>query len=235
MVLPSRYLKGNFTHVEFDWPHEDCEADLVNGRRFYETPHGMFPSVTTVLSHRPKEGIKEWVDRVGVDEAERIKRIASERGTRVHDLCETYIKNESINVREVNAFDLLSLKTLIPLMEKHIDNVRMTEVCLYSKFLGVAGRVDLIAEWDGVLSVIDWKTSLREKKKEWIDDYFRQESAYCVCFEEMTGVPIKRMVTVISNDADPPQYFVEDRDRWIHSFISLKDQFYREVEIPDSF
>lgn len=215
----------NFNHVippEF----QELVTETIDGKRFYVTPKGKkYPSVTTVSSFATAKDIKKWRERVGEEKANKISTQASTRGTKVHQLCEDYLNN-NIDYKEGHMpVNIQAFNSIKPLLDKHINNIVMQECPLYSDYLEVGGRVDCIAEWDGVLSVIDFKTSRKTKKKEWIKGYMMQESAYCVMFEERTKIPIKQIVTVITVDDEDPQVFVEDRDNYIWDFIEIRKQF----------
>ena len=221
-------FQGEFEHNIADIHHLDRVT--LHGIRHYNTPIGPLPSVTTVLSSVIKDGLLAWEDRIGFAAAERVRTQASGRGTRVHDICERYVGNEVINPRSIQPANYLLFKSLRPLLDKNITNVRGIEATLWSKYLKVAGTVDLVANWDGVLSIIDYKTSKREKKEEWVDGYFMQEAAYAVAWEELTGEPIQQLVTVVANESAPPQIFVDKRDNWIYGFINIRKEF----QIDDS-
>ena len=204
----------------------ELETETVNGKRFYLTPDGRkYPSVTTVSSFHSAKDIQKWRKRVGEETANKITTQAATRGTAVHKLCEDYINNVEDYTKGHMPINVHAFNCLKPLLDNHIDNVVMQECPLYSNYLEVGGRVDCIADWDGKLSVIDFKTSRKAKKKEWIGGYFMQESAYCVMFEERTKIPIKQIVTVVYVDDDEPQVFIEDRDNYIWEFIELRSQF----------
>jgi genome maintenance exonuclease 1 len=116
-----------------------------------------------------------------------------------------------------------------PVLEQRIGRVLAQEVPLYSNHLGLAGRVDCVAEFDGRLSIVDFKTSSKPKNKEWIHNYFMQEAAYAIMFEERTGTPIVDLVTIIVNDLDDePQVFQEKRDRWIDPLFDTIEQYHAE-------
>ena len=203
--------------------------DTVQGEtgRFYKTPTGLlYPSVTTVLGHSGKESLLEWRKRVGEEEADRISRRAADRGTKMHKLCEDYINNVPVQREDFLSWDMFT--SLRPILDNNLDNVHMQEVPLYSDYLQVAGRVDCVAEWDGKLSIIDFKTSTKPKRREWIQNYFMQASAYAVMYEELTGTPISRLVIVIAVENEEPQVFMEKRDDHIHGFIRLRES-YREA------
>ena len=214
-----------FNHVD---PPEikELETESVDGKRYYKTPDGkLYPSVTTVVGIKVAQGIKEWRQRVGEEEARKITTKASVRGTKVHQLCEDYINNVPDYRAKHMPVNLESFDSIRPVLDQKIDNVVMQEVPLYSHYLEVGGRVDCIAEWDGTLSVIDFKTSKRLKEKSKIDNYFMQASAYCVMYEELTKTPIKQIVILIAVDDEEPQVFIEDRDNYIHEFIKVRESY----------
>lgn len=192
--------------------------------RFYQTPSGLsYPSVTTVTGQLGKDAIIAWRKRVGDEEANRISARAAARGTRVHTLCEYYLKNSP---REPNMFDQEIWTSILPELRK-INKVHCLEAPLYSHHLQVAGTVDCIAEWNGKLAVIDFKTSARVKTREDISNYFMQCAAYAVCFEERTGIPVSKLVIIMGVDNEEPIVFEEHRDDWIGGFIDLRNQLIR--------
>jgi len=194
---------------------EELIAETTSSGRTYTTPEGnKYPSITTCLSVLSREHIMAWRARVGEERANRVSAKAAGRGTRVHQMCEDYINN-CLDINKYTPADKETFWSIQPILDKNIGLVRGQEVPLYSDYLGVAGRVDCVAEWDGRLSVIDFKTSTKPKKKEWISNYFMQASAYCVMFEERTQIPIDKIVIVVAVDGEPPQVFVEKRDNYI--------------------
>ena len=198
------------------------KTENVNGKRIYVTPDGdKYPSITTILSEFNKAAIQKWRKRVGETEANKISGKASRRGTSVHSVCESYIKNEDgfLDGQTPNIIELF--KTIEPFLER-VDNIHGVELALYSKHFGVAGRTDLIAEFDGVLSVIDYKTSNKIKKKEWCESYFAQGAFYGIAYEELTKIPVSQVVIVIAVDNEHPQLFVEKRDDWVDKIWEAK-------------
>lgn len=207
---------------------EELIAETTSSGRTYITPEGnKYPSITTCLSILSRESIKKWREKVGEEEANRISGRAAGRGTRVHKMCEDYLNN-CLDINKYTPADKQTFYDLQPILDSHIGLVRGQEVPLYSNYLGVAGRVDCVAEWDGRLSVIDFKTSRKLKKKEWISGYFMQASAYCVMFEERTGIPIDKIVIVIAVDGEPPQVFEEKRDNYIEDCARTIIQYKNE-------
>lgn len=204
-----------FEHVKVDLGYDDLDAVTSETGRLYETPDGVkYPSITTVLSILSEEGIRKWKERVGEEEAAKISYRASTRGTAVHEIIEKYIDNIESFKDGYTPNIIASFLAVKPILDNRIRRVFAQEAPLYSKHLGVAGRVDCVAEFDGVLSIIDFKTSRKLKKKEYITNYFMQESAYAIMWEERTGMPIVQLVTIIAVDDEMPQVFIEHRDNW---------------------
>jgi hypothetical protein len=218
-----------FNHVEHGYALTELEADTTDNGRFYTTPSGeILPSITTVLSVQNKSGLDAWRKRVGEEEANRVMNQASLRGTAVHQLAEDYVNNEKDWSKGAMPANVFTFNTIKPVLDEHMDNIWIQEAPLYSERLSVAGRVDCIAEWDGVLSIIDYKTSKRPKPRKYVESYFIQEAAYAAMFLERTGVPIKQIVTVIAVDDNEPQVFVEKTMDHLHKFVSLRAKFKQE-------
>lgn len=198
-----------------------------NGTRFYVTPSGVkLPSVTTVVGAKKKQAIMEWRNRVGEQEANRISRIATGRGNRVHNLAEKYLKNEKIDWVSEMPDSVVMFRSLIPSMQR-INNIHYIEQSLWSEKIGLAGRVDLIAEWDGTLSVIDFKTSKKIKTKEDVPEYFAQCTAYSAMYEEHVGVPIEQIVIIMAVEDEKPLIFVEKTQDHLNNLLE-HIEFYRK-------
>ena len=212
----------------------EMETVTTDRGRKYKTPEGIdLPSITTVLSILSRASIAAWRKRVGEEEANRISHRASTRGTKVHEIIEKYIDNDE-DYKEGYTPDVIeSFLIMKPILDGFIGTVYAQEAPLYSTHLGVAGRVDCVAEFDGKLSIIDFKTSRKKKRKDWIKNYFMQEAAYAVMWEERTGQPIAQLVTLISVDGeDKPQIFVEQRDNWIKPLKDTIAQWNEENSSP---
>ena len=201
----------------------------VDGKRLYETPDGSFyPSVTTITGQMTKKAIQEWRARVGEVEANRVTKVASARGTSIHKLCEHYILGTMDDVKLMP-----SNKEMFDAMSTHladkVDNIKCVEGFLYSNFLRSAGQVDCIAEYDGKLSVIDFKTSKKKKPEAWIQNYFVQAAAYSFMFEERTNLQIPQLVIMIGVDGeDEPQVFTKntkERNQYLLQFLDLRKQY----------
>lgn len=183
-----------------------------NGRRMYETPSGVqYPSVTTVTGLRGTKEIVEWRKNVGEEEANKISSRAAKRGTQIHSLCEDYLNNKPVSI---NIFDKELWESFSPLLDR-IDNVHCLEGMLFSHHLQVAGTVDCIAEFDGILSVIDFKTSRRVKELEDIPNYFIQTAMYAVSYAEMLGYQPKQLVVLMAIDNEEPRVFTQPTTKWI--------------------
>jgi len=200
-----------------------------DGRRFYKIPVSgeRLPSVTTVLGAQKKAGIMAWRKRVGEVEANRISKIATSRGTNVHTLCERYLNNQKLGDIMPDAKEMFT--DLLPILDR-IDNIHYQEQALWSTKLGMAGRVDCIAEFEGELSVIDFKTSKRVKKLEDIDDYFWQTSAYSLMYEELIGNPINNLVIIMAVENEKPIVFKQKVEDHIEGLVKAIDFYKRTIK-----
>lgn len=213
-----------FIHESLDW--NDLETVQEDGRRFYLTPSGKkYPSMTTVLQLMTAEGIAKWRARVGEEVANKISAQASRRGTLMHKLCEDYVNNEKIDTDTLMPLDYQNFNALKEQMDKHFGKVYGQEIALYSDFLEMAGRVDCIAEYKGKLSIIDYKTAKKAKKRENIKNYFMQAAGYAVMYEEIFKQPINQLVILMSVDHEGVVEFIEKRDDHIHDLIALRKKY----------
>ena len=213
-------MKTVFQHIHHDIP-KLVRVDSETGR-VYQTPSGRaYPSVTSVLGMLGKKEIMEWRARVGEEEANRVSARAARRGTAIHSLCEDYLLNKEV---KAGPFDLETFLSISPYLDK-INNIHCLETQLYSDYLQVAGTVDCIAEYEGKMSIIDFKTSKRVKTRDDIHGYFMQTAAYAVMFEERTGIPVGRLVIIMAVDDEQPLIFNEKRDDWINRFIELREDY----------
>jgi len=215
-----------FIHEKIEIGYDDLIVENgANGRRYLSPEGNKYPSITTVLGVLSKAGIAAWRARVGDEEANKISHRASTRGTAVHDIVEKYLDNEELP--EVLPHITASLSNLKPSLSR-IGRIFAQESPLYSKHLGVAGRVDCVGEYDGVPSIIDFKTSKKIKKKEWISSYFMQAAAYAIMWEERTGMPITNLVIIMDVDNESPQIYVEHRDNWTEKLFETIELYHKE-------
>jgi len=206
---------------------ENIELETINidGKRFYLTPDGQkYPSITTILSNYNKQSIIEWRKKVGEKEANKISTKSSRRGTKVHKLCEDYLNNEE-NIFTGHTPDNVEMFNSIRPILDEVELVFAQEKTLFSHHLKTAGRVDCVGVFRGKKCIIDFKTSAKIKKKEWIDSYFMQGAGYSVMWEEMTKMPISNIAIIIAVHQEEPQIFMEKRDNWIDKFIDLRNKY----------
>ena len=214
-----------FTHISHNFPQ--LLQENVDGVRRYVTPTGeKYPSVTTVLAEYGKEGILEWRKKVGEEKANQISRTATTRGTGVHKALETLLKNEDVSSLEM----MPNVKSLFVRMKgelaEKVNNIHCLEDKLYSHKLKLAGTVDCIAEFDGEMSVIDFKTSRKIKSRDDIHGYFMQTSAYAEMFKERTSINVDQLVIIMAVENDNPLVFIEKPSEWIDKFVQLKNDYF---------
>jgi len=212
---------------------EPLEVEPVNkdGVRFYRLPKTdkYYPSVTSITSFKNAKFFKEWRTKIGEDEANRITARATQRGTAFHSIAEDYINGE-LDLDKYLDNNPLSVRMFQSAKDtlNRIDNIHCLEAFLYSHYLGLAGRVDCIAEFDGELAVIDFKTSTKEKKEEHIENYFVQETAYAAMFLERTGIEVKKIVTLIATEEGSIQIFQKHNlDDYLQLLKSYIEEFVR--------
>ena len=196
-----------------------------DGKRYYLTPDGNhYPSITSILSQQENLGLEAWKERVGEKEAKRISKESARIGTAVHQLAEYYLSNVQVKLDKeekkiVDTFNRLRF------LLGNINNIVGLEIPLFSDLLRVAGTCDCIAEYNGKLSIIDFKTSRKPKKEDWIDDYYMQTFAYKLMFEEMTGVEIQQIVILVacveSFDVQVFKKPAKDADEWLEKLVKI--------------
>jgi hypothetical protein len=199
----------------------------VNGFRFYEIDGKAYPSITTVLSIRSKEGLQKWRDSIGEKVANWEMNRAARRGKATHTLVEQYIKNEAPSIRDVLPLGLFRL--LKPYVDQ-VDNIHCLETIMYSKKLTIAGQVDCIAEYNGKLSVIDFKTANKERKEDWIENYFLQTTAYAIMYEELFGKPIEQIVILLAAEDGTVQSYTRDKKEYLDKLGVAIQDFYKYYE-----
>jgi genome maintenance exonuclease 1 len=214
-----------FNHIDISLPQ--LERETIDGVRYYKVPDGdellKFVSITSVTSHHNKHIFENWRKKVGEEKANRVNKAATSRGTDLHSLVENYLFN-SLELPEVQIISKHLFKIIKPDIDK-INNIHALESSLYSKQLGIAGTVDCIAEYNGELSVIDFKTSKNPKPKEWVEHYFVQAAAYACMFYELTGISVKKLVIIMAcEDGDCVVY--EEYDKM--KYIKLLSQYIKD-------
>ena len=214
-----------FIHRPVEIP--ELSTKNVNRKRFYQTPEGkLYPSITTVLQKRKMKGLMEWRQKVGEDVANYIARTAANRGTKVHHMCEDYLNNvqsdwpEKWEEHTKHFLPFTLFGQVKPFLDKNVNNILSQECGLYSDKYRVAGRVDCIAEYNGTPSIIDFKTSTKERNDEWNESYYIQASAYAEMFEERTGKPIEQVVILVVTEDGVVQEFVKKK----HDYIPMLEE-----------
>ena len=209
----------------------EVEPVSKDGVRFYPIPGASkyYPSVTSITSFKNAQFFKEWRTKIGDDEANRITARATQRGTAFHNIAEDYFKGELNLDRylENNPLSVRMFQTAKSTLNK-IDKIHCLETFLYSHYLGLAGRVDCIAEYEGELAVIDFKTATKEKKEDYIENYFVQETAYAAMFLERSGIEVKKIVTLIATEEGSVQVFQKyNLDDYLQLLKSYIEEFVR--------
>jgi CRISPR/Cas system-associated exonuclease Cas4 (RecB family) len=212
-----------FTHIDLKLPKLSRES--IDGVRYYNIggENKKLVSITSVISHYSKEKFAKWRKRVGEEEANRITKRATSRGTDTHTLIESYLLNEELS--EVQPISEMLFKLAKPTLNR-INNIHCLESSLYSEILGVAGSVDTVGEFDGELAVIDYKTSAKPKPREWIEDYFVQTMFYGMALYEMTGISIKKLVIIMTcEDGECVVYEERDLEKYMKLVIQYIKKF----------
>jgi len=218
-------MKSIFEHKELDL--KPLSRENIDGVRYYNIPGKDKPlklvSITSVISNYKKEFFAAWRKRVGEEKADKKTKRATSRGTDMHTLVEHHLKNESLpKVQPLSEFLFHSAKAEL----NRINNIYALEGALYSEYLGIAGTVDCIAEHDGELSIIDFKTSERPKPRDWIDGYFVQCCAYACMLHEMTGLTVKKFVIIMScENGEVVVYEERNKEKYIRMLVQYIKKF----------
>ena len=185
-----------FTHCNFLGDLE-LEKKETPGCRLYHLPDGQWgPSITSVTSFYNRDIFIKWRKRVGIEEANKITKKATTRGTDFHEVAQAYLENKELNWDNYRPASKFMFHHAAPYLDK-INNIHAIERTLYSEYLGLAGRVDCIAEYEGELAVIDFKTSEKIKPEKWLENYFVQETFYAAAYYELTEIPVKKLITLM--------------------------------------
>jgi len=196
----------------------------IDGVRLYEIDGKSYPSITSVLSLIKADSLKDWRIKVGESVANWEMGRAARRGKATHTLVEQYLKNQTLSIKDVLPIGLFRL--IKPYVDK-IDNIRMLETIMYSKKLTLAGQVDCVADYNGKLSVIDFKTANKERVEDWIENYFLQTTAYSMMYEELYGQKIDQLVIILACEDGVAQCFIKNRDDYEKKLLESIDNFYK--------
>ena len=206
----------------------DLELDKkeVDGIRLYNLPNGDWvPSITSVTSFYNREVFRKWRKRVGDTEANRITKESTTRGTDYHEAAQAYLENKELDWNNYLPLTQFMFKSSQPYLDK-IGKIHAIERTLYSEYLGLAGRVDCIAEYDGELAIIDFKTSKKIKPEKWIEQYFVQETAYACMYYELTGIPVEKLITImVTPEGDVHVYDKRNKSDYIKLLVKYVKEF----------
>ena len=217
-----------FKHIELNLPQ--LERETIDGVRYYKVPDEdqllKLVSITSVTSHINREIFDNWRKKIGEDEAQKITKAATSRGTDFHSLTENHLKNQDLPpVAPMADFLFKISKTEL----KCINNIYAIEGSLYSKVLGIAGTVDCIAEYHGQLAIIDFKTSKKPKPRKWIEHYFVQCMAYGCMLYELTGISVKKLVIIMAcENGECVVYEERDKSKYIKLLTEYIRKFVRD-------
>jgi|TARA_A100001391_G_scaffold152238_2_gene110040 genome maintenance exonuclease 1 len=214
-----------FTHHNFLGDIE-LEKKETPGCRLYQVPNGDWvPSITSVTSFYNRQIFIEWRKRVGEEKANRITKKATARGTDFHEAAQAYLMNEELDWKNFLPATQYMFHHAKPYLDK-IQNIHAIERTLYSEYLGLAGRVDCIAEYEGELAVIDFKTSEKIKPEKWLENYFVQETAYACMYYELTGIPVKKLITLMVTPGGEVKVFDKrNKDEYIKLLVRYIKEF----------
>ena len=199
----------------------------IDGFRFYDIDGKAYPSITTVLGIQKKEQLQDWRNKIGEDVANWEMGRAARRGKATHTLIEQYLKGLTPSERGVLPLGLFRL--IKPYVDQ-IDNIHCLETIMYSKKLTIAGQVDCIAEYNGKLSVIDFKTANKERQESWIENYFMQTTAYSQMYEEIFGKKIEQIVILLASEDGSTQSFIKETKDYMTPLMKSIDDFYKYYE-----
>jgi genome maintenance exonuclease 1 len=214
-----------FDHCNFLGDIE-LEKKETPGCRLYQVPSGEWvPSITSVTSFYNRDIFIKWRKRVGIEEANRITKKATTRGTDFHEAAQAYLENKELNWDDYRPATKFMFHHAAPYLDK-INNIHAIERTLYSEYLGLAGRVDCIAEYEGELAVIDFKTSEKIKPEKWLENYFVQETFYAAAYYELTGIPVKKLITLMVTPSGEVKVFDKrNKDDYIKLLVRYIKEF----------
>jgi ATP-dependent exoDNAse (exonuclease V) beta subunit len=217
-----------FTHQPYNFV--ELPRTEIDGQRHYITPEGnCYPSVTTILSSKKSEGLQQWIDSVGPEAANRRKTQGANRGTAVHSIYEDYVNNK-LKANEHNPITLDLFRTSESYLREGLELVHNLEFQVYSDRLKTAGTADMLCRFRGQVSILDYKTSFKPKREEWIEDYFIQETAYAMMVYERVGLVVPQIVTFIINEVEPePQIFVKPTSEYIDRTLKFFKNYHKNI------
>lgn len=204
----------------------DLQTESIEGKRYYVTPNGKYPSVTTILGAMSADGIKAWIEKVGKEEAARISNTASTRGVAVHTIAENYLLNKEDYTEGHTPANIETFNQIKVYLDDHCDQVYGNEIALYSDDLRTAGRCDLVGRIHGIRTIGDFKTSKKWKKEEWIESYFLQCTTYALMLHERHGVWCPQICVMMATDADGLQPVLKQTSKYVEKVRHFFDNWH---------
>ncbi len=213
-----------FNHIPVNFtPSELIEKD---DGHYYQTPSGaIYPSITTILQKtqplEKQQSLQNWREQEIASDY--ITQEAAIIGSETHKLIENYLNGEEI----FEKFRLLSeahFNNLLPFVNK-INHIHGIELRLYSDKMKLAGTSDCIAKYNGILSVIDYKTKRSTQREEWLTDHFIQATSYVVMFKELTGIKVEEIVILVSSEKNTRMEFIKNPDDYLDLLEQRIDQY----------
>tara|TARA_Y100000590_G_scaffold172284_1_gene197069 strand:+ start:786 stop:1526 length:741 start_codon:yes stop_codon:yes gene_type:complete len=201
----------------------------VAGFRFYQIDGNMYPSITSILSIQSNEKLERWKERVGKDVASYAARMGAIRGTAFHEICTDYLNNMDIS-KHRNKILAMGLFNLVKSEIDRIGDIRVMETPMFSHKFGIAGQVDCIGTFDGVLSVIDFKSATRSKTPDILLNHYIQETAYSLMWRETTSEMIKQIVTIVSCENGETQVSIQEPINYVNELTRCIREFYEHAE-----
>lgn len=205
-------------------PRFELESEDTPKGRLYKSPIGDLKSVTTILNEKlDKTWLKNWEKKIGKEEADKIRNSATSRGNVLHDLLEKYLLNEEIDTKKIMPTNRHMFNQATPILDNNVTTLYGTEFPIWSRHLRTAGRIDVIGDWNGVGSIIDFKNSRREKTRADIEKvgYFYQTTAYSIALEEQTGMKMEQLVILVMVKHEGPRLFIADRKEYLNKTVEL--------------
>ena len=201
----------------------ELPSKTIDNKRYYTTPSGeKYPSVTTVIGHySDKTWLYEWRKRVGDEKANAISSMAASRGTYVHAIFEKYLMNDETYLNGVMPTHKILFKSMQHILDKNVDEVYGVEHPLYSHRLRTAGKTDLIARYNGIRSIVDFKTSSHPKEEKDIEGYFLQSTCYALMTAEHTGINVPQIVIMIAVENHEPNVFIKNTIDYTSRVVKL--------------
>ena len=224
-----------------DLPQIDLDSTTIKGKRYYWTPDGaLYPSVTTVLSsnEEKKAGLDRWRKKVGEVEANRISRRASDRGTQLHQICEDYLLNKENYLAKHMPLHVELFGHIRPVLDENVEVVYGNELALFSHTLKTAGRTDMFCRFQGMNTVVDFKTATKDKKDDWIEDYFLQSTCYAIMLEEVyrdimpMHIPQIAIVIAVEDGENKQQLFVKRTSDYREKVLKVFNDYHDQNPLP---